>query len=354
MTTELFKRGGPYNILKSGLTEYQFNIPVPLDEDGRIGRECPKLECSPGYFKVKNGTGITGNHSIAFCPYCRHGAEPSNFGTKDQARYGKDIVMSEAERAVSAMMKDALGLDSSGKKKLGGGFLSIEMSMKEDSPRQVRRPFEEELLRAVICPHCGLNHAVFGLATWCADCGADIFLEHVKAEYDVVHSMLADIERRHSDLGPRIAARDIENCLEDVVSIFEAVLKAMLSRHLRTTGKSDEEIHTLFKDRIRNGFQNPTRAMEIIRNRMQQELFDGISAEQMEQLCSTFDKRHPITHNLGIVDRKYLENAYAAEREGREIRVTKEEIETAITLSFAVMSALHLRAFKEEVDRDIV
>jgi len=253
----------------------------------------------------------------------------------------------EAEKSVVTMMKDALGLDSSGRRKLGGGFLSIEMSMKEDSPRHVRRPFEEDLLRAVVCPHCGLDHAVFGLAIWCADCGVDIFMEHVKAEYDVVRSMLTDIERRRSDLGPRIAARDIENCLEDVVSIFEAVLKVMLSRHLRTAGESEENIHALFKDRIRNGFQNPKRAMEIIKKRTQRELFDGIPAEDVQQLNVTFDKRHPITHNLGIIDRKYLENAYAAEREGREIRVTEEEIEIAISVSFNALSSLHLRLFQE-------
>lgn len=347
MSSELFRRGGPYNIQKTGRDQYSFNVSLPPDGDGRIARECLHEQCSPGYFKVKNGTGITGNHTEAFCPYCRNSAEPSDFSTKEQIRYAKDIVTREAEKSVVTMMKDALGLDSSGRRKLGGGFLSIEMSMKEDSPRYVRRPFEEDLLRAVVCPHCGLDHAVFGLATWCADCGADIFMEHVKAEYDVVRSMLTDIERRRSDLGPRIAARDIENCLEDVVSIFEAVLKAMLSRHLRTAGESEENIHALFKDRIRNGFQNPKRAMEIIKNRTQQELFDGIPAEAVEQLNVTFDKRHPITHNLGVVDRKYLENAYAAEREGREIRVPEEEIERAIAASFDALSSLHLRLFQE-------
>lgn len=348
MSTELFRRGGPYNVQKTGRDQYSFNISIPADGDGRIARECPQGSCSPGYFKVKNGTGITGNHVEAFCPYCRSSAEPRDFSTKEQIRYAKDIVTREAEKSIGSMMKDALGLDSSGRKKIGGGFLSIEMSLKEGTPRHIRRPFEEELLRAVICPHCGLDHAVFGLAIWCADCGADIFMEHVRAEYDVVRSMLADVERRRSDLGPRIAARDIENCLEDVVSIFEAVLKAMLSRHLRAAGESDENIHTLFKDRIRNGFQSPKRAMEIIKKRTQQELFDGIPAEVIEQLNATFDKRHPITHNLGVVDRKYLENAYAAEREGREIRVTEEEIEGAISVSFDVLSSLHLRLFQKK------
>lgn len=346
MSTELFKRGGPHKIRKSGSDQYTFEITVPTDEHGRVARECPRNECSPGYFKVKTGTGITGdNHIEAFCPYCRSAAEPSDFMTKEQVRYAKDIVAREAEISIGNMLNDALGLGRSGRRKIGGGIFSIEMSMKQNTPARVRRPFEEELLRVVVCPHCGLDHAVFGLATWCADCGSDIFMEHVKAEYAVVHAILSDVDRRRTDLGPRIAARDIENCLEDIVSIFEAVLKAMLTRHLKITGESEEEIHTLFKERIRNGFQNPGRAEEIIRKRMQQELFADIPLDVVERLLATFEKRHPITHNLGVVDRKYLENAYAAEREGREVRVSKEEIEHAITICIQACSSLNTRTF---------
>lgn len=350
MTRDLFKRGGQHNIRKTGTDKYSFEISMPNDEHGRVARECPQDDCSPGYFKVKGGTGITEDHVEAFCPYCRSAAEPGEFTTKEQVRYAKDMVAREAKIAFGSLMNDALGLGPSGKKKIGGGMLSIEMSMKQSSPAHVRRPFEEELLRAVICPYCGLDHAVFGLATWCADCGADIFIEHVKAEYKVIHAILSDVDRRRTDLGPRIAARDIENCLEDTVSIFEAVLKAMLSRFLRLVGESEEAIHTLFKDRIRNGFQSPRRAEEIIRKRMNQELFEDITPEAVEQLCATFEKRHPITHNLGVVDRKYLENAYAAEREGREVRVSKEEIEQVITTCTEILSSLNARSFHRRAE----
>jgi len=345
MSSDLFRRGGPYNIRKTGSDQYSFEITMPADEQGRVARECPREECSPAYFKVKTGTGITGDHAEAYCPYCRSAADPSEFTTKEQVRYAQDIVAREAEISIGSMLNDALGLGRSGKKKIGGGLISIEMSMKQGTPTHVRRPFEEDLLRAVVCPHCGLDHAVFGLATWCADCGADIFMEHVKAEYAVVNTILSDVDRRRADLGPRIAARDIENCLEDTVSIFEAVLKAMLSRHLRAAGETGEAIHTLLKDRIRNGFQNPKRAAEIIRNRMGQELFAEIPAEAVEQLFATFEKRHPITHNLGVVDRKYLENAYAAEREGREVRVSREEVEQAITTCYQALASLNARGF---------
>ena len=166
MTRDLFKRGGPYKVKKTGQGKYSMSISLPADEHGRIARECPDESCSPGYFKVMNGTGITEDHERAFCPYCGKDADPNDFTSKEQIRYATDIVDREAEQAIDNMLSDALGLGSSGKKKIGSGFFSIEMSMKKAPRRHVRRPFEEDLLRALVCPHCGLNHAVFGLAVW--------------------------------------------------------------------------------------------------------------------------------------------------------------------------------------------
>ena len=40
---------------------------------------------------------------------------------------------------------------------------------------------------------------------------------------------------------------------------------------------------------------------------------------------------HPIAHNLGVIDRKYLERARENEQEGREIRITANEIETLLS-----------------------
>jgi hypothetical protein len=348
MTQDLFKRGGPFNVRKTGKEQYSMSITLPTDEHGRMARECLDENCSPGYYKVKNGTGITEGQEKAYCPYCRTSGEPNDFTTKEQIRYAKDIVMREAEQGVGDMLGNALGLGHSGKKKIGGGFLSIEMSMKKVPRRHVFRPFEEDLLRTLVCPYCGLDHGVFGIAVWCPDCGNDIFMEHVRAEYEVLRTMLSDVDRRRESLGPRIAARDLENCLEDVVTIFEAVLKAMLRRYLLSCGHTPEDIESLFKERFRNGLQNPKRAEEIIRNRMGQELFGGVASQQVEQLCATFEKRHPITHNLGVVDRKYLEKAYETEREGREVSVSREEIEGAITVCWDVMVGLHLLVFKEQ------
>ncbi len=344
MSDELFREGGPHDIKRTGPHEYSFNISIPPDADGLAGRECPDDSCSPGYFKIKSGTGITEGYTQAYCPYCRYKDGPSSFRTKEQIRYGKDILRSEAEKGISRMFEKALDLGPSRKERFGGGFISMEMSYKPGRPRSVRLPYEEELRRDVTCPHCGLAHAVYGIATWCADCGDDIFMTHVEQEFIVVRRMLGDIDRRKKELGPRVAAKDVENCLEDTVSIFEAVLRTMTRRYLKFQEKPGIELEEIMK-KIGNKFQNMNLAAEVCKKELKVELFDGFDKKDIETLGNTFEKRHPITHNLGMVDRKYLEKARSGEPEGRDVRVGEEEVSRAIDFSIKVLAGFHSRLF---------
>ena len=344
----IFHEGGPHKIKRVGSDQYQMSISLPPDADGRLARSCSSEECSPGYFKVKLGTGLPGGQEFAFCPYCKHQASPNDFFTKEQVRYAKDLLMKDATEGVSRMMQDALGLGPSGKKMYGGGMFSIEMSYKPGTPQRVRLPIEDELRRDIVCPYCSLDHSVYGLATWCADCGKDIFLSHVETEQNVIKEMLNDLDRRYEVLGPRIAAKDLENCLEDVVSIFEAALKALVIRYYASQGKSKDEVEEI-KRKIGNCFQSITRTKDFLREALAIDLGDGINAEVVRTLSATFEMRHPITHNLGVVDRKYIERVQSLELEGREIRVTKGDIEMAIKTSLEVIRFVHKRLFGENL-----
>lgn len=350
MSKDLLKEGGPHKIKKTGHDEYSMSITLSKDEKGYLARECPNDQCSPGYFKVKPGTGIETEQDNAFCPYCLHESEPDDFTTEEQLRYAQDLAMREMHDGFDRLLKDTLGFGSSNKKKMGGDFLSIEMTYKPGSKPHVRHPFEEDIRRDVICPHCQLDHSVFGLAIWCPDCGQDIFLTHIEAEFNVTRAMLADSGRRMDIVGHRGVAKDMENYLEDIVSIFETVLRIKARRYLIEQSTPLNEIDR-FSKKTGNAFQNIKRAEEVMQNQFGLSLLTALSDSEIDDLIATFEKRHPITHNLGVIDRKYLERVRTSEQEGKEVRVSEAELEQAIILSMRIFQDLNRQMFNQQ-DRD--
>jgi hypothetical protein len=337
MTRKLFSEGGEHEVKSLDNDQYRMSITIPTDEDGRLARGCPDTGCSPGYFKIKPGTGIIGGQDTAYCPYCKHCAEPSDFTTQEQARYAKDVALREVQKGLDGIIKDAFGVGASGKRKMGGSFVSMELSYKSGSLPHVTRPIEDEVRRDVVCPNCTLDQTLFGLATWCADCGEDIFLVHVAAELEVTRLMVGDVARREKSLGKRVAAKDLENCLEDAVSIFEAALKAIVRRALIERNESQEQIDSRFK-KIGNSFQSIQRTKDQLSGLFG---FDLGSDIKWDSLSASFEKRHPVTHNLGVVDRKYLERVQEAEHEGREIRIVASEIEDLLVGVQVAIALIH-------------
>jgi hypothetical protein len=242
-------------------------------------------------------------------------------------------------------MRDALGLGSGGKKRLVDGLISVDIEIKQSSPPpHVSKPYEDVLRRDLVCPHCTLDHSIYGFGIWCPDCGRDIFTTHVREEIRVIEAIVGDVERRKKELGPRVAARDLENALEDLVSAFEATLKFEIRRYRKTRGDNNDRIDAAMK-KIGSRLQSVPNAATTI-----PELCDGISlfpanSADVSMLDRVFQKRHPIAHNLGVVDRKYIERVRSGEVEGTEVRVWKEEILETAQISYAVLSEFHGKLF---------
>lgn len=339
------KEGGPYDVKRVGKDEFSLKIPIPTDSEGFMGRDCPDAECSPGYFKVKPGTGVTEGHTAAYCPYCRRTDDPSEFLAKDQHRYCEDILERETLTGMERVMREALGFRTSRSQRIDAGLFSVELSYEPPTFPSIKRPVEEELWRIITCQHCGLEHAVFGLATWCADCGHDIFLTHLEAECASLKAVLGDVERRRETLGARVAAKDVENALEDIVSILEAVFKHITVRWLKLAGKTQDEIDVVFISRIRNKYQNLRQAREILLKHCGIDLLKHTAETEFEKLAETLEKRHPITHNLGVIDRQYLSKVRTQEAVGRELRITASQVEQVIDQIFQILSHAYHEAF---------
>jgi len=346
MSDSLFKEGGPLNIIKTGRNEYEACIDIPPDEDGMIGQECPNEECSSVYYRINTETGSSEDDTRVFCPYCKYEDDSDEFHTEAQRKYAEDILTREAEKGADDMISKSFGLGPSGKKKSGGGMLSIEISYKPERIPPVSKPVEEELRRDVLCPDCGLEHAVFGLATWCPCCGSDIFMTHVEQEFNVARRILSEVDARKKKLGGRVAARDLENTLEDVVSIFEIVLRILTRRYLHSNGFIQPDIDKEMKQ-IGNKYQNIELARQVCSKVLGLELFDSLDEKDIEKIRLTFEKRHLITHNLGIVDRKYLDRVRSGELEGREVPIGNSEVTDVIDLCCRVLKSLHNRLFEK-------
>src|SRR5262245_16443691 len=73
MSEKIFREGGLLNVRRLG----QINtLNAGADPQGRrrpCRTDCPDRRCSPEYFKVKPGTGLT-NQAEAFCPYWSTGS----------------------------------------------------------------------------------------------------------------------------------------------------------------------------------------------------------------------------------------------------------------------------------------
>jgi len=160
----------------------------------------------------------------------------------------------------------------------------------------------------------------------------------------VIKAILGDVERRRELLGTRVAARDLENALEDLVSVFEATLKIEIRRYRKTKGDTVDEVDEAMK-RIGSRLQSVSNAVSIV-----PQLCDGIllfpaGSTDEGTLDRVFQKRHPITHNLGVVDRKYIEKVRSGDAEGTEVRVEKPEILKTAQITLAVLSEFHNRLF---------
>lgn len=343
MTNDIFQEGGPFKIRKDG-DLHHFTIPIPPDNDGMGGRCCPDTDCSPGYFKVRGGTGLS-DQPTSYCPYCRKPDVPQNFFTQEQKDYAINTVKNEALKGIDGALRNAMGLGPSGKRVLDGGLISIEFSMDRLKLEPVSRPVEEELRRNIECPTCRLQHAVFGLAVWCPDCGSDIFLRHVDEELLVIRKILPAVESRRATLGARVAARDIENALEDTVSIFEAVLKFITRRKLIEIGTQKEEVDRIMHQEIRSNYQNIPRGAEIFKKLVHVDFLSEAATEDIRTLDLAFQRRHSITHNLGVIDRKYLDRVRSGEIEGREVRITENEVHRAVEIVSLIIKTAYQKLF---------
>lgn len=277
-------------------------ISLPLDEEGMIGRECPQKECGK-YFKVKPGTGIQDN-PVMFCPYCQYEGAPDEFFTKEQIEYAESIAL---RHITDQLHRELKKLE---RHSFRSGFISLEIKVKRGTPIPIQRYLERELQERICCENCGCEYAIYGIFAVCPDCGQQNLFQVVRANLELIRRQVSleqnlyerfgqEYETELKEILGEVGQKLVEDACENAVTVFEAFFKELNRR-----------FHSRARDPARaasgNLFQRLDGTRDWFLEQFNFDIFAILDDGEVENLYLLFNKRHILTHNLGIIDEKYL------------------------------------------------
>lgn len=320
----------------------KLSLPLPRTPDGRVYRFSPNEDAQPRHFVLGNVVAdVPLTDALCarmkhephiprtVCPYSGTVADDEAFTHPDDQKAALEMVKHEAaqdiEDAVAQMFKDAFKGSSSSK-----GFIKITANVKRGTPKPKPRFARQDLMRELICDHCGRDYAVFAIGLFCPDCGAPNLRLHFAREAELVDDQVSLAEEIGSER-EELAYRLLGNAHEDVLTAFEATLKAVYLYGKR-------QASTTPVPKIGNDFQNVDKGLKRFAE-LSCDPFEGLTDAEMGALKLNIQKRHIIGHNLGIVDDKFATHAGDA-RVGETVHLVGEDIRQFAAISQKVIDKL--------------
>lgn len=292
----------------------RFNVPLSTDSDGYIGRECPEPGCG-GYFKLTPGTGWQ-NATQQHCPYCGHGGDVTSFATAAQVEYAKSVVLN---KVTGALLKDLRALEFNHQPR-GGFGLGISMKV-EGQPLPIHHYREERLETETVCDHCSLRYAIYGVFAFCPDCVTHNSHQILEKNLEVAEKELALAVSLKGDLMNHL----IGDALENAVSAFDGFGREACRVHPPQTPVPPKAPPFSFQ------------SLEGVRKRLQThygfDLATGLSPQDWTFVIRCFQKRHLLSHRMGVVDQEYLDATSDPHAVlGHKIVITLDEVTLLIGL----------------------
>ena len=275
------------------------SVAIPPDEDGYTGRECPKCE---KYFKIKFGTGLP-KATDCHCPYCNHVGPQSEFFTKEQIEYAKSVLL-------NAITSDLVaGLKRLEKETSQRGLVSIAIKVKGRTT-PIAYYSERQLEERIACRNCTLQYAIYGAFAHCPDCGVHNSIQILSANFDVVLRTLDLSRAADSD----VARQLVEDALENAVSCFDGFGREHCSRLPRP-----------------RSFQDIERARDQLKHDLGVDIGGSLDSAQWRFLCEQFQKRHVISHKMGVMDSEYVQRTNSpVSLVGRKVSISNADVHLVV------------------------
>ncbi len=286
-------------------------VSIPRDEEGYLGRECPQPDCE-GYFKIKPGTGLTGENLPCVCPYCGHIGPHDTFFTKEQIEYARSFAI---RKATEALRKDLKAMEFK-TKPAGPLGLSISMKLQPGHLPALRHYREKALETKVTCDSCTLDYSVFGVFAYCPDCASHNSLQILRSNLDLIDRQLALAEGIEE---ATLRTHLIEDALENCVSSFDGFAREVCS--IRSSKSTNP------KKCSSVSFQNLKRASETLKVLFGIDLCSFVSSSDWETAHVRFMQRHLIAHKAGVIDQRFFDEVGPGHGGvGRKVAVSIGEI----------------------------
>lgn len=218
----------------------KLGLPLPRTPDGRVYRFSPNEDAHPRHFvigEVVSDVTLTDDLRARMkieprtkqtvCPYSGTIADDNAYTHPDDMKAALEMVKHAAaqdvEEAVANMFKSVFKGGSS-----RNGPISITASVKRGAPKPKPRFARQDLMRELICDHCGRDYGVFAISLFCPDCGAPNVRLHFAREAELVDDQVSLAEEVRIEK-EELAYRLLGNAHEDVLTAFEATLKPSIS-----------------------------------------------------------------------------------------------------------------------------
>ena len=276
------------------------------------------------------------------CPYSGYVAPQEDFvHPKD-----KDDTCKRAKHDAIADIQDNLKgwARDFNRRQPKGGLISMQMKYKKGSnpaPIAIR----EDLLRNLVCDVCSRSYGVYAIGLFCPDCGAPNVQLHFRREVELIHRQIKIAEGQNALGDVELGYRLMGNAHEDVLTAFEATLKAVYIHLTRLSEPVDARAD------VGNEFQNVERARKRFLE-LDINPFDGVSESDLILLMDCIQKRHVIGHNLGMTDGRYLSLTHTEEGHqlGESVQVLGVDIGRFAEICLSVVGDLE-RALLPESQR---
>ncbi len=195
-------------------------------------------------------------------------------------------------KVTDALLKDLKGLEFNHPPR---GSFGIGISMKvTGQPKPIRHYREKKLETEVVCDQCTLRYTIYGVFGYCPDCGVHNSFQILNKNLDLVEKLLAVAKTQDTALAQNL----IENALEDCVSAFDGFGRETCRVFSSKATKPEMAVE------IR--FQNISNARERVRELFAVDFASNITANDWAEVQRAFQKRHLLSHKMGVVDEAYL------------------------------------------------